>query len=348
MTKMTQTFKAGIIGATGYTGQELIRLLHHHPQVEISWLTSETYAGKRTTEVFPLPYDYPLVSTDDAEPGKVDVVFLALPHGASMDAVKQAYDAGALVIDLSADFRLRSPEAYARWYGREHTQADLLDQAAYGLPELHRDEIASARLIANPGCYPTAAILALYPLVHSALLEPPVVVDAISGVSGAGRKPSLSTHFVEVNENLVPYNVGYRHRHLAEMEQELGVEGPDEILFVPHLVPVSRGILETMVVRIRKHYTAEQMRELYLRCYDGEPFVNILQPGSVATLAHSVGTNLCTIGVTGADGDDSPTDTFVVTVSIDNLLKGASGQAVQNMNIALGLAEAMGLGVTVS
>ncbi len=344
---MTEIFKAGIIGATGYTGRELVRLLHHHPRVEISWLTSETYAGQRTTDVFPLPYDYPLVHASDADLAGADVIFLALPHGKSMDAVRRAYDAGALVIDLSADFRLRSPEEYARWYGLEHSQVELLGQAVYGLPELHRDEIASARIVANPGCYPTAAILALYPLVHSALLEPPVVVDAKSGVSGAGRKPSLTTHFVEVNENLVPYNVGYRHRHVAEMEQELGLEGPDEILFVPHLIPVNRGILETMVVRIRKHYTEDQMRELYLRCYDDEPFVNVLPPGRVATLAHSVGTNLCTIGVTGAAGGGDPTDTFVVTVSIDNLLKGASGQAVQNMNIALGLPETMGLGVTV-
>ena len=344
---MTQTVKAGIIGATGYTGQELVRLLHHHPRVEIAWLTSETYAGKRLPDAFPLPYDYPLIPAADADLSGVDVVFLALPHGASMDSVNRAYDAGALVIDLSADFRLHSSEAYARWYGLKHTQTALLDRAVYGLPELHRREIASARLIANPGCYPTAAILALFPLIHSALLKPPVVIDAKSGVSGAGRKLSPATHFVEANENLVPYRVGYRHRHVAEIEQELGLKGPEEVLFIPHLVPVNRGILETTVVRIKKHYTAGQLHELYLRCYDREPFVNILPPGSMATLAHSVGTNLCTIGMTGAEDDDSPADTFVVTVSIDNLLKGASGQAVQNMNIALGLPEAMGLGVTV-
>ncbi len=338
--------KVGIAGATGYTGYELVKLLQAHPFVEIEWLTSETYAGRKFSEVFPSPYEYDLVRLSDVGFGEVDVVFLALPHGASMDAVRSAHDAGALVIDLSADFRLRSVEVYESWYGVRHTQPGLLGEAVYGLPELHRDEISSARIIANPGCYPTAAILALYPLVHSALLEPPVFVDAKSGVSGAGRKPSLKTHFVEVNENFSAYNVGYRHRHLAEMEQELELEGPEEILFIPHLLPVSRGILETMVVRIRKGYFASQLRELYLRCYDEAPFVWVLPAGETASLAHVVGTNLCAIGITPVSDDGNPPGEFIVTVAIDNLLKGASGQAVQNMNIALGYPEETGLGVT--
>ena len=338
--------KVGIAGATGYTGYELVRILHAHPSAEIAWLTSESFAGKKFSEVFPSPYEGELLRLSDAPLQEADVVFLALPHGASMEAVRRAYDAGALVIDLSADFRLRSAEAYEKWYGVEHTQADLLDQAVYGLPELHRDEIEGARLIANPGCYPTAAILALYPLVHSALLEPPVFVDAKSGVSGAGRKPSLKTHFVEVNENFSAYSVGYRHRHVAEMEQELGLSGPEEILFIPHLLPVSRGILETMVVRVRKRYSASQLRELYLRCYDEAPFVWVLPEGETASLAHVVGTNLCAIGITPVSEENAGVDEFIVTVAIDNLLKGASGQAVQNMNIALGLPEGAGLGVT--
>jgi N-acetyl-gamma-glutamyl-phosphate reductase len=339
--------KVGIAGATGYTGYELVKILQSHPSAEIAWLTSESYPGRKFSDVFPSPYEHKLIPLADAPMDEVDVVFLALPHGASMDAVRRAYDANVLVIDLSADFRLKSVETYEKWYGVKHTQPMLLREAVYGLPELHREEIAGARLIANPGCYPTAAILALHPLMHSVLLEPPVFVDAKSGVSGAGRKPGLKTHFVEVNENFSAYSVGYRHRHVAEMEQELGLAGPEEILFIPHLLPVNRGILETMVVRIRKHYSATQLRELYLRCYDDEPFVWVLPESETASLAHVVGTNLCAIGITPVQDEDEPSTEFVVTVAIDNLLKGASGQAVQNMNTALGLPEEMGLGVTV-
>ena len=333
--------RVGIVGATGYTGLELIRLLRRHPHVEIAWLTSETHAGKTLSQVYPTTWDAPLQPWDEVTLAGDEVVFLCLPHGASADAVARAYQAGCTVVDLSADFRLPA-SVYQRWYGLEHKYPDLLAQAVYGLPEVYRKRIRGARLIANPGCYPTSVNLALYPLARAGWLSPDIIVDSKSGVSGAGRKPKLTTHFVEANENLSPYNIGYAHRHIAEMEQVLGDAWPEgghpDVIFAPHLLPVNRGILSTIYIRLNHPRPPEDVYALYQSTYGDEPFVRVLPPGQAATLRHTQYTNLCVIGLTPVDERR-----WIVTSSIDNLVKGASGQAVQNMNIALDLPETAGL-----
>jgi N-acetyl-gamma-glutamyl-phosphate reductase len=384
--------KAGIIGVTGYTGIELYKLLRSHPAADIVWLTSENSAGQRLSDVFPCPWDDPLLSLEDAPLGNADVVFLCLPHAASMPAVAAARAAGARVVDLSADFRLHDAATYQRWYDVPHTEPALLAEAVYGLPELHRAEIAGADLVANPGCYPTSVILGLAPLARAGWLAGQVIVDSKSGVSGAGRKARLSNSFVEANENLSPYSIGYSHRHIAEMEQELQVAGyrlqvsgakfqvsggtpqvaggtsPDaggrssshlvtqspshlvtlppnhpitdfRIIFSPHLLPVSRGILSTIYVTVPEDVDEAAVRAVYAEAYNAEPFVHLLPAGQLASLHHVVHSNRCAIGLTFVPG----TTTLIVTSAIDNLLKGASGQAVQNMNVLFGLAETMGL-----
>ncbi|MFQ6058938.1 MAG: N-acetyl-gamma-glutamyl-phosphate reductase [Anaerolineae bacterium] len=343
----------GIFGATGYTGYELIRILRRHPQAHIVFTTSERYAGQRLCDVFPCPWDLALVPSDEASLDQVDAAFLCLPHGASMGMVQRVYEAGVRAIDLSADFRLADATTYERWYGTAHTAPGLLPEAVYGLTEIHRQQIRGARLVANPGCYPTGALLGLYPLAREGLLaEGPIIVDAKSGVSGAGRKPSLTTHFVEVNENLSPYQIGHVHRHVVEMEQELNrIQGTRtqvdrgtggnkyRVVFAPHLLPVNRGILTTMYVQLREPWDGEPLLDLYREVYAGEPFVQILPSGRLATLRHAVGTNRCAISLTCVDD----TDHVIVVTAIDNLIKGASGQAVQNLNVMLGLEETLGL-----
>jgi N-acetyl-gamma-glutamyl-phosphate reductase len=339
--------QAGIIGATGYTGIELYKLLRGHPAAQIAWLTSESSAGRRLSDLFPCPWNDPLLAVADAPLAEADVIFLCLPHAASMPAVAAARAAGVKAIDLSADFRLHDAATYQRWYQTPHSQPALLAQAVYGLPELHRAEIAGAGLVANPGCYPTSVILGLTPLARAGWLTGQVIVDSKSGVSGAGRQAKLSNSFVEANENLSPYSIGYSHRHIAEMEQELNAEGGtmnDErrrlrIVFSPHLLPVSRGILSTMYISLPDGAEEAAVRAAYAAAYDDEPFVHLLPAGKVATLQHVVHSNRCAIGLTFVP--NSPT--LIVTSSIDNLLKGASGQAVQNMNAMFGLAETMGL-----
>ncbi len=334
--------RVGIVGATGYTGMELVRLIKRHPHAEIAWVTSETYAGQRLSQVHPCPYDDVLQSWDNVSLHGDEVVFLCLPHGASMSAVRRAYEAGCHVIDLSADFRLPDPTVYERWYHTSHQATDLLPHAVYGLPEIYRDHIRNARLVANPGCYPTSVNLALYPLAKAGLLAPHIIVDSKSGVSGAGRKLKLSTHFVEANENMSPYSIGYKHRHIAEMEWVLGnawagSDAPD-ITFSPHLLPVNRGILSTIYVTLTQEVRPDAVHALYAETYQDEPFIHLLPLGEVATLRHTQYTNLCTIGLVPDRGRR-----WIITSSIDNLLKGASGQAVQNMNIMLGFEETEGL-----
>jgi len=336
--------KIGIIGATGYTGLELLRLLSRHPAAQIVWLTSESSAGQRLGDLFALPPalgERPLVRLEDADLAAADLVFCCLPHVAAQGPVAAARAASAKVIDLSADFRLRDAAVYEAWYGHPHTQRALLAQAVYGLPELHRAEIAGASLVANPGCYPTSVILGLAPPTKAGWLAGTIIADSKSGVSGAGRQPSLKTHFVEANENLSPYSIGRTHRHLVEMEQEIGrISAPQwQLIFSPHLVPVNRGILSTIYVNLPEGVTEAEVRERYTAMYANEPFVYLLKPGQVATLAHTVGTNYCAIGLTLVPG----TRTLIITASLDNLIKGASGQAVQNMNVMFGLDEKTGL-----
>ena len=341
--------KAGIAGATGYIGYELITLIHRHPELEVGWLTSERNAGKRFNQVFSTPWDYTLITLEDAylRADAVDVVFLCLPHAESMEAVKRFYAAGVRVIDLSADFRLKDVEVYKRWYGIEHSAPELCAEARYGLCELYRSELGGARLIANPGCYPTSVNLGLYPLAKAGWLGERVIIDSKSGISGAGRKTNLTYQFVEANENITPYNVGHRHRHISEMEQVLGAANGEgrghRFLFTPHLLPVNRGILSTMYVDAAAGVTEEQIRELYAENYSGEPFIHLLPAGEQASLAHTAGTNRCAIGITPADPLMPDSGEYVITASIDNLIKGGSGQAVQNYNIAVGLDETAGL-----
>lgn len=342
-------YKAGIAGASGYTGYELLKLIHRHPQLEVGWLTSESSAGGVFSDLYPVGWDYPLISLEEAltRVDEVDVVFLCLPHAASMGAVKSFYATGKLTIDLSADFRLTDPNVYSRWYGLEHAAPELLAAARYGLCEIYREQIRGGQLIAVPGCYPTSVNLGLYPLAKAGWLGDRVIVDSKSGVSGAGRKAKLDYHFVEANENITPYNVGYRHRHVAEMEQVLnnanGSQHATRFLFTPHLLPVNRGILSTIYVDVQEGVTEKQIRDLYAESYAGEPFVHLIQPGKQASLSHTVNTNRCAIGITPADPSRPNGTEYIVTASLDNLLKGASGQALQNFNIVAGIDETVGL-----
>lgn len=341
--------KAGIAGATGYTGVELIRILERHPQVRIVWLTSERNAGRRYCDVHPSPWDRELITLQAAldRADEVDVAFLALPHAQSMGPVRAFRETGVTVIDLSADYRLRDPALFARWYGVEHEAPDLLAQAAYGLCEIQRAAIAEASLIANPGCYPTSVNLALHPLAQAGALQPRIIVDSKSGVSGAGRKPKLPYHYVEANENISPYNVGYRHRHIAEMEQVLNQArgtGPDfAVTFTPHLAPLNQGILSTIYVSAAAGVRERDLRALYADAYAAEPFIRLLPPEALASVRHVSHTNSCAISLTPVRPEDAAGADYVIVSSIDNLIKGASGQAVQNMNIALGLEETLGL-----
>ncbi len=337
--------KVSVVGATGYVGVELVRLLSRHPDVRIVSVTSESHRGQPLGDVYPH-----LGRTDDLVLGEsadglavgADVVFLALPHGLAMSLAPQALAAGARVIDLGADFRLRDPAAYSHWYEVAHSCPELLAEAVYGLPELRRAEIAEARLLANPGCYPTAAILGLAPLLAAGWArQDGIVIDAKSGVSGAGRSPSLRVHFAEVNENLRPYGAGGKHRHLPEIEQELSrLAGAGvTVSFTPHLVPMTRGILCTMYVALQEERSAAEVWDLYAEFYRGEEFVRVLPPGRLPETKFALGSNLCFIGLALDEGARR----LVVFSAIDNLVKGAAGQAIQNMNIMCGLPETAGL-----
>ncbi len=332
--------RIGIFGATGYTGIELAKIFARHPQAQIVFATSDTHAGKKLSDALPCIYDLPLVAHDAAPLDQIDVAFLALPHGAAAEYGKRVLAAGARVIDHSADFRLHDAVAYKKWYGLEHHAPELLPQAVYGLPELHRAAIQQTRLVANPGCYPTSVILGLAPLWRADASAGTIIVDSKSGVSGAGRKPTLTVHFVEVNENLSPYNIGRVHRHLSEMEQELQALNPKaSLIFAPHLLPISRGILSTMYVRLNAGWDEKRLRDLYADAYRAEPFVRILPAGQTATITHSNHTNYCTISIHSV----ADVQQAIICASIDNLIKGASGQAVQNMNLMFGIAETTGL-----
>lgn len=344
-----QQFKAGIAGATGYTGLELVQWLQRHPHLALGWLTSENSAGKRFSEVHSAPFDDVLIPMAEAyaRAGEVDVVFLCLPHGESVEAARRFAESGVRVIDLSADFRLRTSDDYVRWYGKPHAAPELLDAFVYGLSEINRERIRDAQLIANPGCYPTSVNLGLYPLARAGWLGERVIVDSKSGISGAGRSTKLAYQFVEANENFTPYSMGYRHRHIAEMELVLNAAsngtGPHRFTFTPHLLPVNRGILSTMYVSLPQGISEQQVRDLYAETYAGEPFVYLVAPGQVATLRHVTHTNRCAISITPVDPADAGGTEYIVVATLDNMVKGASGQAIQNFNIAAGLDETAGL-----
>jgi N-acetyl-gamma-glutamyl-phosphate reductase len=337
--------RVGVFGGSGYVGQELVRLLAHHPQVELSAIASESHAGLAVADVYPhlwateLQYCQP----DPEQVAKEsDVVFTALPHGHGMQVVPALLENGCKVIDLGADFRLKDHGQYALWYGLEHMSPELLGKAVYGLPELHREEIRGADLVANPGCYPTSVILALAPLIDKEWLQlDGLVIDAKSGVSGAGRSPSLKTHYAEVNESIKPYKVGSEHRHIPEIEQELTRIRGEELLvsFTPHLVPMTRGILASVYAPVKGVIRAEEIRETFTEFYSGESFVWVGPPGYCPSTKDVVGSNRAHIALEV----DRRTNRLIVMSVIDNLVKGAAGQAVQNMNLMFGLEEGMGL-----
>ena len=336
--------KIGIAGASGYTGLELIRLLVGHPGVELTVLTSETFQGQNIAEVFPSLngiVDLELRPLDNNIAKDCQVLFLALPHTMAMSKLPDYLQSDCKIIDLSADYRLKDPKAYTDWYSVTHTNPELLEKAVYGLPELHRQAIQSAQLVANPGCYPTSVVLALAPLLKTDWVDlGSIISDSKSGVSGAGRKPSLTSHFAEVNEGISPYSLA-DHRHTPEMEQELSALAGKSVrlTFSPHLVPMTRGMLSTVYINLNQAITDEKLVEHYRSFYKGENFIRVLNPGKFASSHHVLSSNFCDIGLKV----DSRNQRLIITSALDNLIKGASGQAVQNMNIMLGLDEKTGL-----
>jgi N-acetyl-gamma-glutamyl-phosphate reductase len=330
--------KVGIINVTGYAGVELARLLHQHPEVELASVTGRSAAGQSLSEVFPHLAGIDLIIKDKL--GDVELVFSAMPHKESAKEVIPLLDKGVKVVDISADFRLKDAPEYQRWYGFSHPAPELLKEAAYGLPELHRAEIAAAQLIANPGCYPTGAILALAPAVKAKLITADVIIDSKSGVSGAGRSLTLTTHYSEANEDVSAYALE-GHRHLPEIIQELNLLNPEKpaaVTFVPHLIPMTRGILTTCYAPLASAKTGEkELKKLYTDFYKDAPFVRVAD--SPPHTKQTWGSNFCLVYPT----IDQRTGRLVVISAIDNLVKGAAGQAIQNMNIMLGLPETMGL-----
>ncbi len=337
--------KVGVIGATGYTGEELLRILLRHPGVKITALSAKIDQAAPIAEICPrfrglidlechLPDTRRMIANSD-------FIFLALPHRVSMEVAPEILAAGKKVVDLSADYRLKNPAVYEKWYGIKHRDAAGLGESVYGLPELKRKEIKKARLIANPGCYPTGIILALAPALRRGLVNPREIIgDAYSGVTGAGRHASLGLIFPEVSENLKAYKIN-RHQHQPEIEQELSAAAETEVkvIFAPHLAPVNRGILTTIYARMEKKMTGEEILSLYREFYSGEPFVRVCEPGKTPELKDVVGTNVCGLGLEV----DAEKGWLIAVAAIDNLTKGAAGQAVQNMNIMQGFPETEGL-----
>ena len=335
--------RVGIINVSGYAGIELARLLYQHPEVELTSVTGRSAAGQKLGTVFPHLAQIDL--TIKAELGEVDLAFSAMPHKESAKEIIPLLDRGVKVVDISADFRLKDAAEYLPWYGFTHPAPQLLEQAVYGLTELYRSQVASAQLVANPGCYPTGAILALAPVVKEGFIKPDIVIDSKSGVSGAGRTLSQQTHYSEVNEDVTAYALD-GHRHLPEIIQELKRLHPGQspsVTFVPHLIPMTRGILTTCYAPLVSGKVAagekgkEELRQVYLDFYQDEPFVKVAE--SPPHTKHTWGNNLCLIYPT----IDHRTGKLIVISCIDNLLKGAAGQAVQNMNLMLGLPETTGL-----
>lgn len=337
--------KTAVVGASGYTGVELLRILYGHPEAAVACVTSEQSAGKRISDIFPSLRDRCDQLLENLEPvriaEKAQVIFTALPHKAAMEVVPTFLKLGCKVIDLSADYRLRDATVYGEWY-EPHLNPELLEKAVYGLPEIRREAIAGADLVANPGCYPTSVILGLAPLLKNRLIDPgTVIADSKSGVSGAGRSAKVDSLYCEVNEGFKPYGVGGVHRHLPEIDQELSLLAETEvrISFTPHLVPMDRGILSTLYASPAGRITQGELVELYCDFYRDEAFVRVLPEGSFPSTAHVRGSNFCDIGITL----DRRTGRVIVVSAIDNLVKGASGQAVQNFNIIAGLPENLGL-----
>lgn len=345
---MSTKKKIGILGASGYTGAELVRLLLRHPRVEIAVLTADRRAGQMMGDVFPqfAPYDLPrLVTIDEVDWANagLDLVFCALPHATTQKVLKDVFAKAPdiKIVDLSADFRLEDPAAYAKWYGHEHHALELQKEAVYGLAEIYRRDIKKARLVANPGCYTTCAQLPLIPLLKAKAIEPDeIVIDAKSGMTGAGRSAKEEMLFSEVSEGFNAYGVG-QHRHMAELDQEFSkAAGKDVVVsFTPHLLPMNRGIFSTIYVRGRRGKIAQDLYEILVKQYEKEPFVHVLPFGKTPHSRHVRGSNMTFIGVAA----DRIAGRAIIVSTLDNLTKGASGQAVQNMNLVLGFPETAGI-----
>jgi len=338
--------RVAVVGASGYTGVELIRLLVGHPEIELSSVTSRQHEGLPISQVFPSlagfcdlvcePVDVAAIAA------KSELVFTALPHKSAMEVIPGFLQAGCKVVDLSADYRLKDQAVYEQWY-QEHSSPELLAEAVYGLPELFRSELAGARLVANPGCYPTSVALGLAPLLKNDLIDPAtLIIDSKSGTSGAGRGAKQGSLYCEVNEGFKAYGVA-AHRHTPEIEQTLStLAGRDvAVNFTPHLLPINRGILSTMYATMRKDQSSEELIALYRNTYADERFVRVMPGGELPNVAHVRGTNFCDLGLVS----DQRTGRIIVVSAIDNLVKGAAGQAIQNMNLVCGFTEQLGLGI---
>jgi N-acetyl-gamma-glutamyl-phosphate reductase len=345
---MSAKAKIGVLGASGYTGSDLVRMLLRHPQAEIALLTADRRAGQEMREVFPQFSPYPLpklvaIEGLDWAALNLDLVFCALPHATTQKVLKDLLTKApnTKVVDLSADFRLADTAAYAKWYGHEHHAPELQKEAVYGLVEVHRREIKKARLVANPGCYTSCAELPLIPLIEAKAIDlDEIVIDAKSGMTGAGRSAKESMLFSEVSEGFHAYGVG-GHRHMAELDQEFSLAAgrPVVVSFTPHLVPMNRGILSTIYVRGKRGRTPQDLHALLLKYYAKEPFVHVLPFGETPQTRHVRGSNMTFIGV----ANDRIEGRAIIIAALDNLVKGASGQAIQNANLLLGFPEAMGI-----
>jgi N-acetyl-gamma-glutamyl-phosphate reductase len=336
--------KVGIIGATGYVGEQLAWFLYKHPQVNVDFYHSHNYANIVYNNIYTNFYDFIQdvcvnMETAMSKLSNINVLFIAMPHGKAFEITEKALSLGVKVIDLGADFRLKSKDVYEDWYGVKHESAELLENAVYGLTELNRDAIKKCKLLANPGCYPTATILALTPLLKNKLIDVnSIIVDAKSGVSGAGRTANIGSLFTECNESIKAYAVA-THRHTPEIEQELSALSSENVIisFTPHLVPMNRGILSTCYASLKKDIATEEVIALYRDFYKDDYFVKIINGFPETRWVR--GSNLCHIGIKV----DKRTKRVIIISAIDNLIKGAAGQAVQNMNIMFGLEETTGL-----
>src|SRR5450432_1537714 len=347
--------KVAIVGASGYSGEVLVQLLLNHPHAELVAVTSRQNAGQTLAQVFPKFASHPKSKTIRfSEPNaevlakQADVVFLALPHGVAAEYAAPLLDAGCIVIDLSADFRLKNADVYKEFYAHDHPAPGLLKKSVYGLPEIYREQIKKSLLVASPGCYPTSILLPLIPLLKAGLIKPTgIIADSLSGVSGAGRKAEIDYLFCECNESVRPYGVP-KHRHLSEIEEQLSLAAKTKVIiqFTPHLIPVNRGILTTLYLAPEKHFSTtaemnslnEKISACYAKAYGQEPFVRLLDGKNLPDTKNVTGTNVCEI----AWRLDSRTGRLIVMSAEDNLVKGASGQAVQSMNIFCGFPEIAG------
>ncbi len=338
--------KVGVLGATGYAGIETVRLLLRHPGVTLTRVVSHSNVGVKISDLYPnlrgiCDMEFSALDVDDISEN-CDVVFTALPHGASKEVIPSLYDKGLKIVDLSGDFRYDDPAVYEKWYGQPHSAPELLEKSVYGLCELYRDKIKGARLIGNPGCYTTCSITGLYPIVHSGYADnSSIIIDAKSGVTGAGRGLKLPNLFCECTETMKAYKVA-THRHTSEIEQELSHAAGENIIlsFTPHLAPMKRGIFATCYINLREKKTTEELVALYKAFYKDEQFITVYDAGSLPEVKHVSGSNRVGIGIVV----DERLNRAVIISCLDNLIKGAAGQAIQNMNIMCGLPEETGLG----